>query len=239
MRYNTISKKHCSWLAKSGLIGAGTPAGQIALIVSEIGGAANECGGEKPAAKLGARLANIVLRSLGLLENVGVTDIDRPLKILRAAYDIPDKPLEGLAAFTSHLASCLEAIYDNDITDITYSLAQLIIHTESFAEEFGINLNAEIRKKMRANGLNGTKGRTNSGLINEGGQSEVTGSAPDSFSVPPEIVIVIKGGGITEIRANGIENFTPTIVDKDILDEATQTANRKVLARTKNFQRIG
>jgi NTP pyrophosphatase (non-canonical NTP hydrolase) len=55
-----------------GWVGVTTPLEQIALIASEIGEAANECRGKTPTDKLGSELADIILRTLGLAENLGI-----------------------------------------------------------------------------------------------------------------------------------------------------------------------
>ena len=72
MKISEISKAHHAWLTEMGWVGVTTPLEQIALIASEIGEAANECRGKTPTDKLGSELADIILRTLGLAENLGI-----------------------------------------------------------------------------------------------------------------------------------------------------------------------
>jgi hypothetical protein len=51
-----------------------------------------------------------------------------------------------------------------------------------------------------------------------------------------KVIIVLKGGLVSEIRASG--SISAVIVDKDTLDTGTHAANEKVLARAKNYRRI-
>ena len=72
MNLNDIAKQHYAWLEKMGWTAGTTPLEQIALIASEIGEAVNECRGEKPTDKLGSELADIILRTVGLTESLGI-----------------------------------------------------------------------------------------------------------------------------------------------------------------------
>ena len=72
MNLNDIAKQHYAWLEKMGWTARTTPLEQIALIASEIGEAVNECRGEKPTDKLGSELADIILRTVGLTERLGI-----------------------------------------------------------------------------------------------------------------------------------------------------------------------
>jgi NTP pyrophosphatase (non-canonical NTP hydrolase) len=72
MSINDTARQHHAWLVEMGWATASTPLEQIALIASEIGEAANECRGAVPTEKLGSELADIVLRTLGLAERLGI-----------------------------------------------------------------------------------------------------------------------------------------------------------------------
>jgi NTP pyrophosphatase (non-canonical NTP hydrolase) len=72
MHLNDISKQHHAWLTEMGWVGVTTPLEQIALIASEVGEAANECRGAQPTEKIGAELSDIILRTLGLAERLGL-----------------------------------------------------------------------------------------------------------------------------------------------------------------------
>lgn len=71
MEINDIAKKHYAWLAEMGWTKC-TPLESLALIASEIGEAVNECRGEKPSSLLGAELADIILRTVGMAEHLGI-----------------------------------------------------------------------------------------------------------------------------------------------------------------------
>jgi len=75
---NDIAEEHYKWLEKMNWTTGTTPLEQIALIVSEIGEAINECRGEKPTDKLGSELADIILRTLGLSKRLGI-DMEKEL----------------------------------------------------------------------------------------------------------------------------------------------------------------
>ena len=72
MNINETQKRHHAWLKEMGWVGVTTPLEQLALITSEVGEAVNECRGEKPTDKVGSELADIILRTLGLAENLGL-----------------------------------------------------------------------------------------------------------------------------------------------------------------------
>jgi NTP pyrophosphatase (non-canonical NTP hydrolase) len=72
MTLNEIAKKHYAWLEKMGWTIGTTPLEQLALITSEIGEAVNECRGNQPTDKLGSELADIILRTVGLSERLGI-----------------------------------------------------------------------------------------------------------------------------------------------------------------------
>ena len=59
------------------------PLEQLALILSEVGEAVNECRGEVPTDKLGSELADICLRTFGMAEQFGI-DIESEILIKMA-----------------------------------------------------------------------------------------------------------------------------------------------------------
>lgn len=66
-----VAELHNEWLVEMGF-NKSTPLEKLALICSEIGEAVNECRGEKPTDKLGSELADIVLRTFGAAEQLGI-----------------------------------------------------------------------------------------------------------------------------------------------------------------------
>ncbi|EIQ01100.1 putative pyrophosphatase [Opitutaceae bacterium TAV1] len=79
MNLKYIQTKHYQWLESVGWAHASTPLEQVALIASEIGEAANELRGPEPTARLGSELADIILRTLGLAERLGI-DMETEIK---------------------------------------------------------------------------------------------------------------------------------------------------------------
>lgn len=53
-------------------IGKTTPLEQLALIASEVGEAVQECRGVEPSDHLPSELADIILRTLGMAEGLGI-----------------------------------------------------------------------------------------------------------------------------------------------------------------------
>lgn len=79
MQLDEISREHHEWIREMGWIGTTTVLEQIALIASEVGEAANECRGAVPTDKLPDELADIILRTLGLFERIGVSPTEAVL----------------------------------------------------------------------------------------------------------------------------------------------------------------
>lgn len=80
MKLSAIQKQHGNWLKRVGWFKNKTPLESIALIASEIGEAANECRGEGPTPKLGLELADIILRTCGLAEELNI-DLEKMVSI--------------------------------------------------------------------------------------------------------------------------------------------------------------
>lgn len=78
MHLKDISKEHFEWLKEMKWVGKKTPLEALMLIVSEVGEAANECRGEKPSNKLGSELADVILRTMGFAEEMGL-DIENEI----------------------------------------------------------------------------------------------------------------------------------------------------------------
>ncbi len=77
MSLNDISKQHKAWIDEVGWKNKNTVLESLALITSEIGEAVNECrGAEIDYEKFGDELADIILRTCGLAEQVGI-DIEK------------------------------------------------------------------------------------------------------------------------------------------------------------------
>jgi NTP pyrophosphatase (non-canonical NTP hydrolase) len=72
MHVNDIAKKQFAWLESVGWASGTTPLEDVALIASEIGEAANECRGVEPTENFPIELADIILRTLGLAEKLGI-----------------------------------------------------------------------------------------------------------------------------------------------------------------------
>lgn len=68
---NVIADVHWKWVDQWGWHKT-SPLEKLALIASEIGEAVNECRGETPTDKLPAELADIILRSLDLMVDLGI-----------------------------------------------------------------------------------------------------------------------------------------------------------------------
>ena len=73
---NEITDEHYAWLMQMGWTYGSTPLEQLALICSEVGEAVNECRQVQPTEKLGAELADIILRTLGFAKGLGL-DMER------------------------------------------------------------------------------------------------------------------------------------------------------------------
>ena len=72
MDINAIALQHWLWCEEMGWHNK-TPLEYLALVGSEVGEAVNECRGEKPTPALGLELADIVLRTLDLMWEYGIT----------------------------------------------------------------------------------------------------------------------------------------------------------------------
>jgi NTP pyrophosphatase (non-canonical NTP hydrolase) len=83
----TVQETHCAWLKEMGWVGNTTPLEQLALIASEIGEAVNECRGTKVSDQLGAELADIVLRTVGMASELNID----------LSYEIEEKIKKNLA----------------------------------------------------------------------------------------------------------------------------------------------
>lgn len=80
---NFIADEHYEWLKEMGYTKA-SPLEALALICSEVGEAINECRGKEPTEKLGAEIADIILRSLGFARqrNIDiVTEITKKMAV--------------------------------------------------------------------------------------------------------------------------------------------------------------
>lgn len=77
---NAISRDHHNWLREMGWVGTTTLLEQLALVVSEVGEAVNECRGSEPTPALADELADIVLRVLGVFDRLGI----EPAEALRS-----------------------------------------------------------------------------------------------------------------------------------------------------------
>ena len=75
MNLKKIAADHWEWAESVGWHNK-TPLEQIALIASEVGEAANECRGDVPTNKLGAELADIILRTIDLAADESI-DIEQ------------------------------------------------------------------------------------------------------------------------------------------------------------------
>jgi NTP pyrophosphatase (non-canonical NTP hydrolase) len=100
---NEISKRHHEWLAEMGWVGKASALEQVAMVASEVAEVAAECEGNeklqsqlmkivqdlgkltnelrgsKPSDKVGSELADIILRTLGIAENLGL-DIEKEIE---------------------------------------------------------------------------------------------------------------------------------------------------------------
>lgn len=74
MDLKSIAKLHHVWVERMGWHNK-SALEALALIASEVGEAVNECRGEVPTDKLPAELADIILRTVDLAEDLGI-DID-------------------------------------------------------------------------------------------------------------------------------------------------------------------
>lgn len=77
MTIKSMAKTHHKWIKKMGWNNK-TPLEELALIAGEIGEACNECRGESPTERLGSELADIILRTMSLAENLNI-DIEDEL----------------------------------------------------------------------------------------------------------------------------------------------------------------
>jgi NTP pyrophosphatase (non-canonical NTP hydrolase) len=75
---NQLAKEQFTWVEEMGWHNK-TALEALALISSEVGEAVNECRGHQPTDKLGAELADIILRTLDLAEMEGI-DIGREIQ---------------------------------------------------------------------------------------------------------------------------------------------------------------
>lgn len=73
-RLNAISQRHFKWLCDMGWssIADNSPLAELMLIGSEVGEAANECRGKVVTDRIGEELADVILRTLGLMEKLGL-----------------------------------------------------------------------------------------------------------------------------------------------------------------------
>ena len=68
---NEIADSQWEWVEKMGWHNK-LPIEYVALIGSEVGESVNECRGAKPTEKLGAELADIILRTVGFAKECGI-----------------------------------------------------------------------------------------------------------------------------------------------------------------------
>lgn len=88
-----FSKKHFAWVTSMGWVGNKTPLESLMLIVSECGEAANEVRGDQPTEHFGSELADIVLRTMALAEEMNV-DLEAEL-ILKMNHNLAKGKKEG------------------------------------------------------------------------------------------------------------------------------------------------
>lgn len=136
----------------------------LALIISEIGEAANECRGE-PTPLLGSELADIVLRVADLAVCRGI-DLESEIAALPP---IPENlslsPLASLSLVARDIAgavdSCCGCARETPGAERAFaaSLAFGVRRLEALSERLGIDLQSECEAKMAINEARGTRGR--------------------------------------------------------------------------------
>lgn len=157
IKYNQFAAVHFNWVESMGWHNK-TKIEALALTISEIGEAMNECRRDKPTNLFGDELADVILRLMDYLTWSNV-DIDRLLlsckKIEIATPDL--KPLEYLAKISIKL----NRLIHNEIkNESKYSSAATVIRmVESLALFYDINLELCIKTKIQINADRGNRGR--------------------------------------------------------------------------------
>lgn len=157
MQFNNIAVRHFEWVAAMGWHNK-TVLESLALIASEIGEALVECDGARPSPAFGEELTDIVLRTVDLARWQGY-DIDHRIPTLSLGWK--DKTPQGaLSAITVDLSKAVNACRGAEpLPVLADHLCRILMRVESICQWQGIDLQAEVERKMAINLKNGTRGR--------------------------------------------------------------------------------
>jgi hypothetical protein len=160
--WNDIAIQHSTWVASMGWHNK-TVLESIALIGSEIGEAAAECLEDRCTDAFGMELADIVLRTADLSRTEGV-NLDEVVKNAGVVGDgeamssqrVTDLMLQLLIEWSKFANTARKSSLG---PDFGHCMGRLIRRVMDVAAVAGVDLHAEVVRKMAINKLNGTRGR--------------------------------------------------------------------------------
>jgi len=157
MDINAIGRRHHDWVARMGWHNK-TVLEALAMVASEIGEAADECMGDEPTPRYGEELADIVLRTADIAQ---VHGINLQAAIDNVTIEWRDTSLRGAFAEVlvdmSHWVNAARADTLNE--QFTLSMARVIRRVMDMAERSGVDLEAQVLRKISINETRGTRGR--------------------------------------------------------------------------------
>lgn len=156
MDLNKIARTHFEWVERMGWHNKSTLE-SIALVASEVGEAAAECLSTEPSPAYGEELADIILRTADLAQTHGIdltaaslTDVAWTDTSLRGAF------AELMVDIAQWVNTARSHELDQKFTD---AMGRVTRRVMDMAQRAGVDLEAEVLRKMAINETRGTRGR--------------------------------------------------------------------------------
>lgn len=155
--WNDIARKTYDWVERVGWHNKSVLEA-LALITSEIGEAANECMSGRPTGFFGEELADIVLRTADLAAEHGV---DLTAAVAKANISWQGNTLlEHFAYLLVDMAKWVNTARNLPLDDdFGETMGRVMRRVAEMADENGVDLQAEVLRKMEINELRGVRGR--------------------------------------------------------------------------------
>ena len=130
----------------------------LALIASEVGEAASECFGASPSDAFGEELADIVLRTVDLAQWQGfdLAALVSSTQVTWRGATLLERFAELMVDMARWVNTARSAKLD---PSFGLEMGTVMCRVMALANQNGIDLEAQVRRKMEINALRGTRGR--------------------------------------------------------------------------------